>query len=321
MTKYRIPTAGYAIFTDCIEAKDYLDGRKYPVVVKADGLAAGKGVVICKSRGEADAAVDMMLKRKKYGGDAIVIEDFLAGEEASFIVITDGETICPLPTSQDHKAVYDGDEGPNTGGMGAYSPAPVVNDALQQKIISEIVMPTIEGMKTEGRKFSGFLYAGLMISEGRPYVLEYNVRCGDPEAQPIMMRLSSDLVPIIEAAAGGTLGEANAEWDRRPAVSVVMASKGYPGNYEKGMAIKGIEEASALEGVAVFHSGTKRDNGNWLTDGRRVLSVTTVGENLQRAIANAYEAVGKITWSGAHYRKDIGKKALKYVAEGQMALL
>lgn len=322
LTKYNIPTANYTIFTDAAKAKGYLKGQRYPLVVKADGLAAGKGVIICKTKGDAESAIDAMLKKKEFGqaGNTVIIEEFLEGEEASFIALSDGERILPLAASQDHKPVYDGDQGPNTGGMGAYSPAPVVTREMGEKICNEIILPTVRGMKCEGRDFVGFLYAGVMISDGKPYVLEYNVRCGDPETQPLMARLDSDIVSLFEASLEGTLDQASVKWDDCASVCVVMASRGYPGNYEKGLVISGIEDAQAMQGVVVFHAGTKKDDGRWLTTGGRVLGVTAKGENIKEAINRTYQAVEKISWEGAHYRKDIGSKALKYEVEGQMEL-
>lgn len=322
MTKYKIPTANYAIFTDSQKAKEYLKNQTFPCVIKADGLAAGKGVIICKTKGDAESAIDSMLKKKEFGeaGETIIIEDFLKGEEASFIALSDGEHILPLASSQDHKPVYDGDQGPNTGGMGAYSPAPVVTKELAEKICNEIMLSTISGMKDEGRELKGFLYAGLMISDGKPYVLEYNVRCGDPETQPLMTRLNSDLVTVFEAALEGTLDQFELDWKNAASVCVVMASRGYPGNYEKGMQITGIEDADAMNDVVVFHAGTKKNDGKWLTNGGRVLGVTACGETIKSAVDKAYKAVEKINWDGVHYRTDIGAKALKYETEGQMEL-
>ncbi len=322
LTKYKIPTANYAVFTDAAEAKTYLKTHSYPLVIKADGLAAGKGVIICKTRGDAESTVDAMLKKKEFGdaGNTIIVEEFLEGEEASFIALSDGDHILPLASSQDHKPIYDGDQGPNTGGMGAYSPAPVVSKELGEKIVNDVMLATIRGMKDEGRPFVGFLYAGVMVKNGKPYVLEFNVRCGDPETQPLMVRLNSDIVPLFESALEGTLDQVKTEWDKRASICVVMSSRGYPGNYEKGLEITGIEDAEALPDVVVFHAGTKKEGGQLLTNGGRVLGVTAKGETIQAAIDNVYQAVGKIHWEGAHYRKDIGQKALKYEIEGQMEL-
>lgn len=322
LSKYGIATANYAVFKEAAAAKDYIRDVDFPLVIKADGLAAGKGVVICKSQADAESAIDAMLKKKEYGdaGSMILVEDFLKGEEVSFIAMSDGEHILPLATSQDHKAVYDGDQGPNTGGMGAYSPAPIVSRELSDKIVNEIMLPTVRGMKKEGRPFVGFLYAGLMISDNKPYVLEYNVRCGDPETQPLMMRLKSDIVMLFEAALEGTLDSVNVEWDARPSVCVVMASRGYPGNYEKGEKIFGLETVSSAEDVKIFYAGAKKINGEWVTSGGRVLGVTAIGETIKAAMSNAYAVVDKIRWDGAHYRKDIGQKALRYETLGQLDL-
>lgn len=321
-TKYNIPTANYAIFTKALDAKKYLRGHKFPLVIKADGLAAGKGVIICKSEGDAEAAIDSMLKKKEFGdaGKTIIVEEFLQGEEASFIALSDGKNVIPLASSQDHKQIYDGDQGPNTGGMGAYSPAPIVTKKMGKKIFEDILLTTVNGMRDEGREFVGFLYAGVMISDGKPYLLEYNVRCGDPETQPLMMRLDTDLVTLFEAALEGRLDEATIEWERRASVCVVISSRGYPGNYEKGKVIKGIEDANAMQDVTVFHAGTKKEANRWVTNGGRVLCVTAKDVSIKAAMERAYAAVDKINWEGAHYRKDIGSKALKYEGEGQMQL-
>lgn len=323
LTKYKIPTANYGVFTELSSAKEYLKKVEYPVVIKADGLAAGKGVIIAKKKGDAEAALESMLKKKDFNkaGLTVVIEDFLRGEEVSFIAISDGKNILPLASSQDHKPAYDDDQGPNTGGMGAYSPAPIVDKEMQDRIINEVIIPTVKGMESEGRIFVGFLYAGVMITEGNPYVLEYNVRCGDPETQPLMIRLESDIVPIFEAAIDGTIDKMNAIWENKFSVSVVMASKGYPGNYEKNFEIKGIEDAEAMRDVVVFHAGTRKEGGKWYTNGGRVLNVTGKGDTITDAIRLTYEAVNKIHWDGVQYRKDIGKKALKYEIHGQMNLI
>jgi len=313
MQKYKIPTANYGIFTSPMEAKDFIKAHGLPMVIKADGLAAGKGVVICKSEADAFAVTDSMLKRGEFGeaGSRIVVEEFLEGEEASFICVSDGKTVIPLASSQDHKAVYDRDEGPNTGGMGAYSPAPVVTEELSRKIVAEIIEPVISGLAMEGRPFVGFLYAGLMISRGIPRVLEFNVRLGDPETQPLMLRLRSDLVEIIELVLNGKLNEANLRWDDSASVCVVMASRGYPGNYQTGYEIKGLDEAAETKGVVIFHAGTELKDGRFVTAGGRVLGVTALGNTHQDAVNNAYDAVKKISWEGVHYRKDIGWRATR----------
>jgi len=312
MRKYDIPTADYQVFDDYDAARTYIMKNKNPLVVKADGLAAGKGVLLCPDTEQALAALNRIMKDREFGsaGDQVVIEELLTGEEASFLVFTDGKTIVSLPTSQDHKAVYDGDEGPNTGGMGAYSPAPVVTPKLHEEIMDRIMRPTVEGLAAEGYPYQGVLYAGLMIGEAGPQVLEFNARFGDPECQPLLMRLKSDLVDILEAVVEGRLEEIEPEWDHQAALCVVLASGGYPGSYQKGHVINGLEEAAALEDVVVFHAGTAFNNGRIVTSGGRVLGVTALGDDVAQAIDRAYEATGKISFSGMHYRKDIGRKAL-----------
>jgi len=313
MEKYQIPTGAYSVFEDPEEARVYVRQRGAPIVVKADGLAAGKGVVICKTVEEAIHWIDRMMVERIFGdaGKRVVIEEHLTGEEASFIALTDGQTILPLASSQDHKAVFDGDEGPNTGGMGAYSPAPVVTEEVDRKIMETILQPLIKGMEKEGRPYRGVVYAGLMISEGQPKVLEFNARLGDPETQPIFMRLQSDIVPVFEACIRGGLSRFRLEWDPRPSVCVVMASKGYPGDYEKGKVIKGLDEVARMEDLFVFHAGTALQDGEVVTNGGRVLGVTGLGENIREAIERTYQAVRKISWEGVHYRTDIAQKALK----------
>ena len=313
MEKYQIPTGAYSVFEDPEEARVYVRQRGAPIVVKADGLAAGKGVVICKTVEEAIHWIDRMMVERIFGdaGKRVVIEEHLTGEEASFIALTDGQTILPLASSQDHKAVFDGDEGPNTGGMGAYSPAPVVTEEVDRKIMETILQPLIKGMEKEGRPYRGVVYAGLMISEGQPKVLEFNARLGDPETQPIFMRLQSDIVPVFDACIRGGLSRFRLEWDPRPSVCVVMASKGYPGDYEKGKVIKGLDEVARMEDLFVFHAGTALQDGEVVTNGGRVLGVTGLGENIREAIERTYQAVRKISWEGVHYRTDIAQKALK----------
>jgi phosphoribosylamine--glycine ligase len=281
-------------------------------VVKADGLAAGKGVFPCRTLDEALEAVDRIMVERAFGeaGQKVVIEEFLEGEEASFLAITDGEAVVPFPSSQDHKAVFDGDTGPNTGGMGAYSPAPVVTHELHDQVMERIMIPTVRAMAREGTPYRGILYAGLMIRGQEAKVLEFNVRFGDPEAQPLVVRLRSDLVPLLEAARAGTLKEAHVEWDSDAAVCVVMASQGYPGPYQKGVPIEGLEEAQRMENVVVFHAGTAVQGGRIVTAGGRVLGVTAKGRGIGEAVERVYKAVGKIRWDGVHYRRDIGKKAL-----------
>lgn len=312
MVRHKIPTAFYKKFEDAPSARAYVETHNPPMVVKADGLAAGKGVVICQTRQEALTAIDLMMTEKAFGsaGKKIIIEEFLAGEEASFLAITDGKTVLPLAPAQDHKAIFDGDRGPNTGGMGAYSPAPVLTEALQEEVMEKVMRPVVEGMAKEGRLYRGILYAGLMITEAGPKVLEFNCRFGDPETQPILMRLSSDLLDALLAAATGDLGSVSLEWKKEAAVCVVMAAKGYPGEYLKGSEINGLAEAALLPDTVVFHAGTRASDGRIVTSGGRVLGVTALGADIKGAIENAYRAVGKISWEGAQYRKDIGKKAL-----------
>ncbi len=313
LKKYNIPTAAYATFNSSNNAMSYLKEKGTPAVIKADGLAAGKGVIPAQSLDKAEEAIDNILTKKIFGaaGDRIIIEEFLTGEEASFIVFTDGNTIIPMPTSQDHKPIYDNDQGPNTGGMGAYSPAPVITEKLQQKIMDEIMYPVIRGMAAEGRKYRGILYAGLMINQGEVNVLEFNARFGDPETQPILMRMKTDLIPVLEAIVDERLDQVSIQWDEKPAICVVMASKGYPGNYQKGIEITGLDEVQAMHNVQVFHAGTALKDNHVVTSGGRVLGVTALGNNIEEAINLAYQATSQIQWEGAYYRKDIGKKALK----------
>jgi phosphoribosylamine--glycine ligase len=312
MKKYHIPTAFYEIFSDRNEAIKYIRKQGAPIVVKADGLAAGKGVIICKTVEEAIQSVDLIMVEKVFGeaGNRVVVEEYLVGEEASYIAFTDGKTILPLASSQDHKPIFDGDQGPNTGGMGAYSPAPVVTGEVNEKIIEKILRPIIQGMGEEGRPYKGVLYAGLMIYNGHPKVLEFNARFGDPETQPVLMRMKGDIVPILEACIKGNLSQYEIEWDSRASVCVVMASKGYPGDYERGKAIGGLKEVSKMNDVFVFHAGTGFKDDLVVTNGGRVLGVTGLGGDIPRAIDKTYQAVKKISWEGVHYRTDIGKKAL-----------
>jgi len=315
MKKYYIPTAFYEIFDSRNEAVKYIRKLGAPIVVKADGLAAGKGVIVCKTVEEAIQSVDKIMVEKIFGeaGNRVVVEEYLVGEEASYIAFTDGKTILPMASSQDHKPIFDGDEGPNTGGMGAYSPAPVVTDKVHEKILEKILRPLIQGMGEEGRPYKGVLYAGLMIHDSQPKVLEFNARFGDPETQPVLMRMKGDIVPILEACIKGNLSQYQIEWDNRASVCVVMASKGYPGDYEKGKAIKGLKEVSQMKDVFVFHAGTGLKDGQIVTNGGRVLGVTGLGEDIPRAIEKTYQAVKKISWDGVHYRRDIGQKALCYL--------
>ncbi len=311
MARHGIPTAAYATFTDAASAHVYLDQQGAPIVIKADGLAAGKGVVVATTLEEAHAAVDMMLEGNKLGsaGSRVVIEEFLAGEEASFIVMVDGEHVLPLATSQDHKRLLDGDLGPNTGGMGAYSPAPIVTPEIHAKVMREIILPTVRGMARDGIPFTGFLYAGLMIdAQGTPKTLEFNCRMGDPETQPIMMRLKSDLVGLVEHAVNGTLDKAEAEWDRRVALGVVLAAAGYPDNPRKGDRITGLPKAE--EDCHVFHAGTAQHDGQVLTSGGRVLCATALGDSVRMAQSRAYQLAEQIHFDGCQMRHDIGYRAL-----------
>lgn len=315
MVRHGIPTGGYREFTDAKDAVEYVNSTPPPFVLKADGLAAGKGVTICKTKDEAVWAIDQAMEKKVFGkaGDKIIIEEFLTGEEASYLAITDGKTVVPLATAQDHKAAYDGDEGPNTGGMGAYSPAPIVTPEMEAEIMDTIMAPMIMAMADSGRPYKGVLYAGLMIDEGRPKVLEFNCRFGDPETQPILARLDDDLFELLNAAASDKLEGTELKWSDKTAVCVVMASRGYPGRYESGKPISGIEEADKLDDVVVFHAGTAIKDDMVVTTGGRVLGVTGLGAGIAEAMERAYGAVKKITWDGAYYRTDIGKKALKSV--------
>jgi phosphoribosylamine--glycine ligase len=310
--KYRIPSAAYEVFEDREQAVRYIEKVGAPLVVKADGLAAGKGVVVAHTVAEALAAVDLILTEKAFGeaGARVVVEEFLVGEEASFLAFTDGKTVVPLPSSQDHKAVDDGDKGPNTGGMGAYSPAPVVTEEIHEFVMKNVMHKTVQAMEAEGCPYQGILYAGLMIDNGRVKVLEFNCRFGDPEAQPLLMRLQSDLVEVMEAVIDGRLAEVELRIDPRPTVCVVMASGGYPGPYAKGHEITGLDEAAALDGVEVFHAGTAFRDGKIVNVGGRVLGITAIGADLPTAIKLAYQGVAKIAWRDGFYRTDIGRKAL-----------
>jgi phosphoribosylamine--glycine ligase len=312
LARHHIPTARYRTFTEMESAKAYIRAQGAPIVVKADGLAAGKGVILARSESEAIAAAEGMLSGKAFGeaGRRIVLEEYLQGEEASFIVMVDGEKILPLATSQDHKARDDGDTGPNTGGMGAYSPAPVVTRERYDRIMREVIWPTVKGMAEEGTPYVGFLYAGVMIAEdGTPRVLEFNCRFGDPETQPIIMRLRTDLIELCLAAVEGRLGQVKAEWDPRAALGVVMAAGGYPGSYRKGDVIRGLPLEEG-ENVKVFHAGTKFEGADVVTNGGRVLCVTALGPTVSRAQSKAYEAVRQIHWDGVYFRTDIGYRAV-----------
>ncbi|WFF40515.1 phosphoribosylamine--glycine ligase [Salinicola endophyticus] len=313
LARHAIPSAAYQTFSEVAPALDYLDQQGAPIVIKADGLAAGKGVVVAMTHAEAAAAIRDMLEDNAFGdaGARVVIEEFLDGEEASFIVMVDGEHVWPMATSQDHKRAYDGDAGPNTGGMGAYSPAPVVTETVYQRIMDEVITPTVAGMAAEGHPYTGFLYAGLMIdATGTPKVIEYNCRFGDPETQPILMRLEGDLVGLCQAALAQGLDRAEGSWDPRAAVGVVMAAGGYPGSYPKGDAIDGLDAAEQC-GCKVFHAGTAQsDDGRVVTSGGRVLCVTALGESVAAAAERAYAGVAEITWAGAEYRRDIAHRAI-----------
>jgi phosphoribosylamine--glycine ligase len=312
-----IQTAEFAIFSDPQKAKDYVVGQSRPLVIKADGLAAGKGVVVCDGAEQAIAAIDSMMIKKEFGaaGTKVVIEERLSGEEVSFIVICDGKTIVPLAPSQDHKRIFDDDKGPNTGGMGAYSPAPVIDSGLQEKLVKDVMQPAIIAIRKRGNPFKGFLYAGIMVEEStkKPYVLEFNVRMGDPECQPIMMRMKSGLYEYIDAAVDERLESMpQIEWNNQTAVCVIIAARGYPGSYEKGKVIEGLNSEFGPH-VMVFHAGTSRDSqGKIVTNGGRVLGVTALGEDVRNAIDNAYSAVRKIRWgeNGHYYRTDIARRAI-----------
>lgn len=312
LARHNIPTADYQSFSELEPALTYIRQHGAPIVIKADGLAAGKGVIVAMTLEEAEAAATDMLSGGRFGdaGARIVVEEFLAGEEASFIVITDGNSILPLATSQDHKARDEGDVGPNTGGMGAYSPAPVVTPEIEQKIMDLVIRPTLDGMKKDGNSYTGFLYAGLMImAGGMPRVIEYNCRMGDPETQPIMMRMRSDLVAICDATLDGTLGEQQAEWDSRASLGVVLAAGGYPETYAKGDVIAGLGEANS-ETQKVFHAGTALSGDDVVTSGGRVLCVVGLGDTVGAAATQAYGAVDKVSWDNVYYRRDIGHRAI-----------
>ena len=307
-----IPTAAYERFRAADPAKAYVRSRGAPIVVKADGLAAGKGVIVAPSVAEAEAALDMMFAGSlgEAGGE-VVIEEFLDGEEASFFALCDGETAIALTTAQDHKRAYDGDKGPNTGGMGAYSPAPNIDTAMSARIMTEIVQPTLRAMQAMGAPYKGVLYAGLMITREGPKLIEYNVRFGDPETQVLMLRLMSDLVPALLASHDGMLKNFDLRWYADPALTVVMAAKGYPGPYARGTVIEGLDDAGTVEGVEIFHAGTKAEGGKILANGGRVLNVSAIGKTVRQAQARAYEAVSRIRWPEGFYRHDIGWRAVE----------
>ena len=312
LARHAIPTADYQNFTEVEPALAYLQKVGAPIVIKADGLAAGKGVIVAMTLGEAEDAVRDMLAGNAFGeaGSRVVIEEFLDGEEASFIVMVDGENVLPMATSQDHKRVGDGDSGPNTGGMGAYSPAPVVTAEVHQRVMNEVIYPTVRGMASEGNVYTGFLYAGLMIDKaGKPKVIEFNCRFGDPETQPIMCRLESSLVLLVEAALAKALDKVEAKWDPRPTVGVVLAAGGYPGDYAKGEVIAGLDAAAQIDGK-VFHAGTALQDGQVVTAGGRVLCATAIGRTVEEAQKQAYRLAQQISWNGCFYRHDIGYRAI-----------
>lgn len=313
MKSHGIPTAEYKVFTSYIHAEEYIRFKGVPIVIKADGLAAGKGVFVSSTIDEAMDALRIIMKDKAFGsaGEKVVVEQCLAGEEASYMVFTDGKTIVPMVSSQDHKRIYDGDKGLNTGGMGAYSPAPVLTPELEKVVIDRIMKPTLKALKSEGINFKGILYAGLMIDKGNPSVLEFNCRLGDPETQPVLSRLQSDFMDIAMAIADDRLAGAKIEWKTDAAVCIVVSSGGYPGKYRKGDIITGIDEANKMDGTYVFHAGTAFRNGNLITSGGRVLGVTSTGSSIEQAQKRAYAAAEKIHFDGMHYRKDIADRALQ----------
>lgn len=313
MQRYGIPTAEYKTFSSLAQAKDYVRLKGAPIVVKADGLAAGKGVIVAKTVEEAASALEMIMKDKVFGdaGKRVVVEQCMMGEEASFMFLTDGETVVPLATSQDHKQIFDGDTGPNTGGMGAYSPAPVLTAELQEEIMETIVAPVMKGLKREQIKYRGVIYVGIMMNNGKPHVLEFNVRFGDPEAQPVLSRLDSDLFELLKATAEGRLNDVEVKWKDDVSICVVLSSDGYPGPYEKGKKITGLDSVRDKKDVVVFHAGTGLKNGDVVTTGGRVLGVTALGRDIKAAQDKAYSAIKEIGFEGMYYRKDIGDKAVK----------
>jgi phosphoribosylamine--glycine ligase len=314
LQEQQVASPAFDVFTDPHAARQYVTRVGAPLVVKADGLAAGKGVLICPTLEEAYAAIDKIMQTRVFGeaGERIVIEEFLDGEEVSFLAFSDGTTVLPLASSQDHKRIFDGDQGPNTGGMGAYSPAPVMTPELSERILDEILYPTVRGLRQRGIVYKGILYAGLMMTQAGPKVIEFNARFGDPECQPLMLRLQSDLVEIIDAAIDERLSEVSLSWDARSAVCVVLAAAGYPGSYEKGRPIAGLESLHTWSDGVVFHAGTAKKDDAFVTQGGRVLGVTGTGRDLQAALSNTYQAVEKISWPGMHFRHDIGQRALQH---------
>lgn len=322
MERHKIPTADFMVFDDPEKARKYATAN-LPCVIKADGLTGGKGAIPCKTEEEIALALKRIMidKEFKESGNRVVVEEFLTGEEATFMVLTDGWNAIPLLSTQDHKPVFDGDQGPNTGGMGAYAPAPVITKELEKRIMAEIIEPTLDGMKAEGRPYKGCLYAGLIITpDGQPKVLEFNCRFGDPELQPLVLLMESDIVPILLGITEGRLPVERIKWVEGAAVCVVMTSKGYPGTPEIGKEIKGLAGVAKLEDMEVFHAGTKKENGKILTAGGRVIGPTAMGKDIPEAIQRVYEAVTKISWSGEHHRPDIGKKALKHGIQLKMGL-
>ena len=313
MLKYGIPTAEYKTFSSFKDAEEYVRLKGAPIVIKADGLAAGKGVIVAQTVKEATDALSLIMKDKAFGdaGKKVLVEQCLIGEEASFMILTDGETVVPLATSQDHKQIFDGDIGPNTGGMGAYSPAPVLTEELQEEIMQGIVVSIMKGLKRENIVFRGVIYVGIMICDGKPYVLEFNVRFGDPEAQPILLRLDCDLCDLLKATAEGRLKEVDVKWKDETAICVVISAKGYPDPYEKGKKITGLDSVKDKKDVVVFHAGTGLKNGDVVTSGGRVLGVTALGKDVKAAQEKAYMAIEEIDFDGMYYRKDIGDKAIK----------
>ncbi len=317
MVAHGIPTAPYATFTDYEQARHYLNQHGAPIVIKASGLAAGKGVIVCQTLSEAQAALDTIMRQRAFGaaGDLVVLEDCLTGQEASVLAFADGETVVPMVVAQDHKAAYDGDRGPNTGGMGCYAPADLVDEAMVDRVVAEVLQPAVDGMRADGCRYVGVLYAGLMLQDDDFQVLEFNCRFGDPETQVILPLLETDLAEIMEACVDGRLAEVEVRWSRQHAVCVVMASGGYPGSYAKGLPIEGLDEAAAQANTMIFHAGTRLDDGRVLTAGGRVLGVTAWDDTLALAKDRAYEAVGRIHWPDAIYRTDIGAKGLRKAGE------
>jgi len=314
LKRNNIPTAAFEVFNDAVKAKEYVNQIEYNVVIKADGLAAGKGVIVCDSKAEAEKSIDMMLVDKKFGdaGNNIIIEERIDGIEASYIALSDGKIAIPMATSQDHKRIFDNDKGPNTGGMGAYSPTPIIDKDLSQKIQEKIIDRTISSLRNEGVTFKGFLYAGIMLKDGEPYVLEYNVRMGDPECQPILMRMDSDLFEYLVGSVEGTLeSKSLISWKNKSAVCIVLASKGYPESYPKGEEIFGL--GNAFDDACIFHAGTKEMDKKIITNGGRVLGVTALGDTLEAAIKHAYDITEKISWKNKYLRTDIGKKGLSHL--------